>query len=157
MSHAAESQHPASHATYAPSPSKWVADQVEEYEGSGGTEGTTLRDSGLPVVIVTTVGAKTGLVRKVPLMRVEYDGVYAAVASLGGAPKNPVWYHNLKANPSVELRDGTTVLTLAAREITGDEKALWWPRCVEAFPPYAEYQKKTDRAIPVFLLEPVVD
>lgn len=144
-------------ATYAPSPAKWVRDQVEEYESSGGTSGTTLRDSGLPVVIVTMTGAKSGLVRKVPLMRVEHEGVYAAVASLGGAPKHPRWYYNLKANPSVEVRDGTTTLMLSAREIHGEEKAVWWERCVAAFPPYAEYQAKTDREIPVFLLEPVVD
>jgi deazaflavin-dependent oxidoreductase (nitroreductase family) len=143
-------------AKYAPSPSKWVRDQVEEYESSGGTSGTTLGDTGLPVVVVTMTGAKSGMVRKVPLMRVEHDGVYAAVASKGGAPDNPVWYRNLKANPSVEVRDGTEVFMMAAREISGDERAQWWERCVAAFPPYAEYQEKTEREIPVFLLEPVV-
>jgi deazaflavin-dependent oxidoreductase (nitroreductase family) len=147
--------HSATSAPYAPSPAKWVRDQVEAIESSGGTEGNTLRDSGLPVVVLTMTGAKSGLVRKVPLMRVEHDGVYAAVASLGGAPKHPVWYHNLLANPNVELRDGTTVIQTVAREITGDEKALWWERCVAAYPSYADYQAKTDREIPVFLLEPV--
>lgn len=143
--------------TYAPSPAKWVRDQVEAIESSGGTEGSTLRDSGLAVVVLTMTGVKSGLVRKVPLMRVEHEGVYAAFASLGGAPKHPVWYYNLQANPTVELRDGTTVMTMKAREITGQEKALWWERGVAAYPPYADYQQKTDRPIPVFLLEPVTD
>jgi deazaflavin-dependent oxidoreductase (nitroreductase family) len=147
--------HPDTSAPYAPSPTKWVRDQVEAIEASGGTEGSTLRDSGLAVVVLTMTGVKSGLVRKVPLMRVEHDGVYAAVASLGGAPKHPVWYHNLVANPSVELRDGTRTLSTVAREITGDERALWWERSVAAYPPYADYQTKTDRQIPVFLLEPV--
>ena len=137
-------------AEYEPSPSKWVRDQVQEYEGSGGTAGTTMRD--MPVVIVTTLGAKSGKVRKVPLMRVEHDGEYAAVASMGGAPKNPVWYSNLVANPQVEVRDGTLVQAMTAREVTGEEKAIWWVRCVAAFPDYAGYQVKTERAIPVFVL-----
>lgn len=111
----------------------------------------------MPVVLLTTQGAKTGKIRKTPLMRVEHDGVYAIVASLGGAPKNPVWYYNVKKNPLVELRDGAINQDMVAREITGDEKALWWQRAVEAFPPYAEYQEKTDREIPVFVLEPVSD
>ena len=140
---------------YEPSPTKWVRDQVEAIEGSGGLEGNTLRESGLPVVIVTTVGAKSGKVRKVPLMRVEHEGTYAAVASLGGAPKHPVWYYNLQADPQVELRDGTEVSKRVAREISGEEKAIWWERCVAAYPPYADYQSKTDRQIPVFLLEAV--
>jgi deazaflavin-dependent oxidoreductase (nitroreductase family) len=135
---------------YEPSPSKWVRDQVQEYEGSGGTSGTTMRD--MAVIIVTTLGAKSGKVRKVPLMRVEYEGEYAAVASMGGAPKNPVWYANLVANPQVEVRDGTIVRAMTAREVTGQEKAIWWQRCVAAFPDYAKYQEKTDRAIPVFVL-----
>jgi deazaflavin-dependent oxidoreductase (nitroreductase family) len=140
-------------AEYVPSPTEWVRNQVEVYEASNGADGATLMQSGLPVVIVTTLGAKTGLVRKVPLMRVEHEGVYAAVASLGGAEKNPVWYYNLKANPTVELRDGANVWTMTAREITGEEKATWWDRCVAAFPSYADYQIKTERQIPVFLLE----
>jgi len=135
---------------YEPSPSKWVRDQVQEYEGSGGTSGTTMRD--MAVIIVTTLGAKSGKVRKVPLMRVEYEGEYAAVASMGGAPKNPVWYANLVANPQVEVRDGTVVRAMTAREVTGQEKVIWWQRCVAAFPDYAKYQEKTDRAIPVFVL-----
>ena len=135
---------------YEPSPAKWVRDQVQEYEGSGGTAGTTMRD--MPVVIVTTIGAKSGKVRKVPLMRVEHDGEYAVVASMGGAPKNPVWYYNLVANPQVEVRDGTVVRAMTAREVTGDEKALWWRRCVDAYPDYADYQAKTERSIPVFVL-----
>jgi F420H(2)-dependent quinone reductase len=140
---------------YAPSPRRWVRDQVELFEGSGGTDGTTLMDTGLPVVIVTNLGARTGKVRKTPLMRVEHDGRYAAVASLGGAPKNPVWYYNLKANPRVELQDGPRRSDMVARELTGSERADWWERAVAAFPPYAEYQANTSRQIPVFLLEPV--
>ena len=135
---------------YEPSPAKWVRDQVQEYEGSGGTSGTTMRD--MPVIIVTTIGAKSGKVRKVPLMRVEHRGEYAAVASMGGAPKNPVWYSNLVANPRVEVLDGTKVQAMTAREVTGEEKAIWWQRCVAAFPDYASYQAKTERAIPVFVL-----
>jgi deazaflavin-dependent oxidoreductase (nitroreductase family) len=141
-----------SNGEYEPSPAKWVRDQVEEYEASGGTEGTLMRN--MPVIIVTTLGARSGKVRKVPLMRVEHDGEYAAVASMGGAPKNPVWYHNLKANPQVELRDGTVLQAMTAREVTGQEKAIWWERCVAAFPDYADYQVKTDRSIPVFVLTP---
>jgi deazaflavin-dependent oxidoreductase (nitroreductase family) len=136
---------------YEPSPAQWVRDQVEKYESSGGTEGTTLR--GLPVVLLTTIGAKSGKVRKSPLMRVEHDGRYAVVASQGGAPKHPTWYHNLVAHPHVRLQDGPVVRELTARELTGDEKAEWWDRAVAAFPDYADYQRKTDRQIPVFLLE----
>jgi deazaflavin-dependent oxidoreductase (nitroreductase family) len=135
---------------YEPSPAKWVRDQVREYEGSDGTSGTTMR--GMAVIIVTTRGAKSGKVRKVPLMRVEHEGEYAAVASMGGAPKNPVWYHNLVAHPQVEVRDGTVVQAMTAREVTGQEKAIWWERCVAAFPDYAGYQVKTERPIPVFVL-----
>jgi deazaflavin-dependent oxidoreductase (nitroreductase family) len=135
---------------YEPSPRKWVRDQVQEYEGSGGTDGTMMRD--MPVIIVTTLGARSGKVRKVPLMRVEHDGEYAAVASMGGAAKNPLWYHNLVANPEVEVRDGTVVRAMTAREVTGEEKAIWWERCVAAFPDYASYQAKTERVIPVFVL-----
>jgi F420H(2)-dependent quinone reductase len=139
---------------YEPSPRQWVRDQVDLFEGSGGTEGTTLLDTGLPVVIVTSQGAKTGKVRKTPLMRVEHDGRYAAVASLGGAPKNPVWYYNLKANPRVQLQDGPVRSDLIARELSGSERDEWWQRAVAAYPPYAEYQTKTTRRIPVFVLEP---
>jgi len=137
---------------YAPSPSQWVREQVDEYESSGGTSGTTMR--GMPVVIVTSRGVKSGKLRKTPLMRVEHDGCYAAVASLGGAPKNPVWYYNIVADPHVELQDGTVKQEMTAREVTGDEKAQWWERAVAAFPDYADYQRKTEREIPVFVLEP---
>ena len=138
---------------YAPSPSTWVREQVELYESSGGTEGTTLR--GLPVVVVTSVGARTGKIRKTPLMRVEHDGSYAAVASQGGAPEHPTWYHNLKAHPEVELQDGPVKKRYVAREVTGEEKKRWWRRAVDAFPDYADYQEKTDREIPLFVLDPV--
>lgn len=138
---------------YVPSPTDWVREQVELYESSGGTRGTTLRDTGLAVVILTTRGAKSGKIRKIPLMRVEHDGRYAVVASQGGAPKHPVWYHNLVSDPHVELQDGPVRQDMAAREVTGDEKEAWWERAVAAYPPYADYQKKTDREIPVFVLE----
>ncbi|MET9879435.1 nitroreductase family deazaflavin-dependent oxidoreductase [Actinacidiphila glaucinigra] len=137
---------------YQPSPEQWVRDQVELYEGSGGTDGTTLR--GRPVIVLTTLGVKSGRIRKTPLMRVEHDGRYAVVASKGGAPKHPVWYHNLVADPRVELQDGPVRQDMTARELTGDERAEWWDRAVEAWPDYAEYQKNTDREIPVFILEP---
>jgi deazaflavin-dependent oxidoreductase (nitroreductase family) len=137
---------------YAPSPRQWVRDQVEQYESSGGTRGITMR--GMPVIVVTNRGAKTGKIRKTPLMRVEHGGRYAAVASVGGAPKHPVWYYNLKANPHVEVQDGPVRQAMVAREVTGDEKALWWARAVEAYPDYADYQTKTSRQIPVFVLEP---
>ncbi|MGK5642695.1 nitroreductase family deazaflavin-dependent oxidoreductase [Streptomyces sp. URMC 126] len=140
---------------YEPSPEQWVRDQVEQYESSGGTEGTTLR--GMPVVVLTTRGAKSGKLRKTPVMRVEHEGRYAVVASLGGAPKHPVWYHNLKADPRAELQDGPLRQDMTAREVTGEEKAFWWERAVEAYPDYADYQKKTDRVIPVFVLERVPD
>ena len=140
---------------YEPSPIGWVREQVELYESSGGSKGTTLRDTGYPVVLLTLRGAQSGKVRKTPLMRVENDGVYAAVASQGGAPKHPVWYHNLKANPHVELQDGPTKRDYLAREVTGDEKATWWARAVETWPDYDRYQQKTARQIPVFVLEPL--
>ena len=138
---------------YVASPWGWVRDQVEEYEGSGGTKGTTLTDTGLPVVIVTNTGAKTGAVRKTPLMRVEHEGSYLAVGSQGGTPKNPVWVYNLRANPRVELQDGPEKWAMTARELSGEERELWWERAVAAFPPYAEYQRRTQRLIPVFVLE----
>jgi deazaflavin-dependent oxidoreductase (nitroreductase family) len=136
---------------YEPSPAQWVRDQVDLYESSGGTEGTTMR--GMPVIVLSTLGAKSGKVRKTPLMRVEHDGAYAAVASLGGAPKNPVWYYNVIEHPSVEVQDGPVKKDMIARELTGDEKAVWWKRAVAAYPDYADYQEKTDREIPVFILE----
>jgi F420H(2)-dependent quinone reductase len=139
---------------YEPSPAHWVREQVELYEGSGGTRGTTLRDTGLPVIILTTLGAKSGKVRKTPLMRVKHQGRYAVVASLGGAPKHPVWYYNLMQHPMVGLQDGPQRQEMTAREVKGEEKAVWWERAVAAYPPYADYQKKTDREIPVFVLEP---
>jgi deazaflavin-dependent oxidoreductase (nitroreductase family) len=137
--------------TYEPSPQGYVRDQVEAYERSGGTEANTMQ--GKPVIILTTLGAKSGKLRKTPLMRVEHNGRYAVVASLGGAPKHPVWYYNIVAHPTVELQDGPVKHELVAREVTGDEKKEWWDRAVEAWPDYAEYQKKTDRQIPVFVLE----
>ncbi|MEU3919006.1 nitroreductase family deazaflavin-dependent oxidoreductase [Streptomyces sp. NPDC029004] len=138
---------------YEPSTQKWVRDQVDLYESSGGTKGITLR--GLPVIVLTTRGARSGKIRKSPLMRVEHEGTYAAVASLGGAAKNPVWYYNVLADPRVELQDGPVRQDMTAREVTGDEKALWWERAVAAYPDYAAYQRKTERVIPVFVLEPV--
>jgi deazaflavin-dependent oxidoreductase (nitroreductase family) len=139
-------------AEYEPSPEQWVRDQVEEYETSGGASGNTMQ--GKPVVILTTRGAKSGKVRKTPLMRVEHNGEYAVVASLGGAPKHPVWYYNVVADPHVELRDGAVVQSMTAREVTGEEKAAWWERAVAAWPDYANYQTKTERQIPVFVLTP---
>jgi F420H(2)-dependent quinone reductase len=137
---------------YEPSPAQWVREQVEEYESSGGTRGNTLRDTGLPVVIVTTRGSKTGKIRKMPLMRVERDGEYLLVASKGGAPAHPVWYYNLKADPKlVMLQDGPAPFQVQVRELEGEERAVWWERAVAAFPPYAEYQERTHRRIPVFL------
>ena len=140
---------------YEPSPAQWVRDQVEAYERSGGREANTLRDTGLPVVIITTRRNKTGNVRKMPLMRVEHGGEYALVASKGGAPTNPVWYHNLKADPeSVTLQDGPKPAEVRVPELSGDERAQWWQRAVAAYPPYAEYQTKTKRQIPVLLASP---
>jgi deazaflavin-dependent oxidoreductase (nitroreductase family) len=138
---------------YEPSPAQWVRDQVEEYESSGGERGTLLR--GVPVVVITSVGARSGKLRKNPVMRVEHDGVYAAVASKGGAPEHPTWYRNLVEHPLVELQDGPARGDYRARVATGDERELWWSRAVEVWPDYAGYQEKTDREIPVFVLEPV--
>jgi F420H(2)-dependent quinone reductase len=138
---------------YLPSPVDWSREQADKYIESGGTDGTVLQ--GKPVILLTTVGAKTGKLRKTPLMRVEHNGEYAIVASLGGAPKNPVWYYNVVTNPRVELQDGTVTRDYDAREVFGDEKATWWERAVQVWPDYAGYQKKTDRQIPVFVLTPV--
>ena len=138
---------------YAPSTSSWSRKQAELYEATNGEQGADLQ--GRPVIVLTSVGARTGKIRKTPLMRVEHDGVYAVVASLGGAPKHPVWYYNLKKNPHVELQDRETKRDYVAREVVDDEKAVWWGRAVEAWPDYASYQTKTDRQIPVFVLEPV--
>jgi deazaflavin-dependent oxidoreductase (nitroreductase family) len=134
---------------YAPSTSDWARNQAEEFEASGGTKNGM---NGMAIVVVTSIGAKTGKLRKTPLMRVEHDGEYAVVASLGGAPNNPVWYYNLKKNPHVELQDGPVKKDYIAREVSGEERDLWWERAVAAFPDYANYQKKTDRVIPVFVL-----
>ena len=138
---------------YAPSPLDWSREQADKYIESGGTEGTDLQ--GKPVILLTTVGAKTGKLRKTPLMRVERNGEYAVVASLGGAPKNPVWYYNIAKNTRVELQDGAVTGDYDAREVFGEEKAAWWERAVAAWPDYAKYQTKTDRQIPVFVLTPV--
>jgi F420H(2)-dependent quinone reductase len=138
--------------TYEPSPAEWVRTQVDEYESSGGTKGNMMRD--MPVVILTSRGARSGKLRKTPLMRVEHNGRYAVVASKGGAPENPVWYYNLVADPQVELQDGPAPVDMVARELNGDEKAEWWKRAVAAYPDYDDYQKNTERQIPVFLLEP---
>ena len=141
---------------YIPSPSEWVADQVELYEGSGGTDGLTLRDTGLPGIIVTHKGRKTGAVRKTPLMRAVDGKNYILVASRGGAPKHPVWYHNLKADPNVEIRDEANVYSMRVREVVDSaERQRLWDIAVKAYPPYQEYQEKTDRVIPVFLAEAV--
>ncbi len=138
--------------TYVPSTAQWVSDQVELYERTGGTEGNTLRDTGIPVVIVTMLGGKTGNVRKIALMRVEHEGEYALVASVGGRPKNPQWYANLLANPSdVEVQDGPEPFAVSVQEVSGDERAAWWERAVAVFAPYAEYQEKTERTIPVLI------
>lgn len=137
---------------YEPSPAQWVRDQVAEYENSGGARSNTLLDTGLPIIIVTTRGNRSGKVRKTPVMRVEHDGEYALVASKGGAPDNPVWYNNLLAHPGdVMLQDGTEPFDVVVRQVSGDERALWWDRAVQAYPPYAEYQVKTTREIPVFV------
>jgi deazaflavin-dependent oxidoreductase (nitroreductase family) len=137
---------------YEPSPSDWVREQVETYERTNGKEGNTLLDTGLPVIILTTRGHKTGKLRKTPLMRVEHEGEYALVASMGGAPDNPEWYHNLVADPTaVMIQDGPEPWDALARQVEGEERAEWYERAVAAFPPYAEYQEKTDREIPVFI------
>ena len=137
---------------YEPSPWSFAADQVVKYEGSGGTEGSVL--SGMPIVVLTTRGRRTGKIRKSPLMRVEHDGRYAVVGSLGGAPKNPVWVYNVRANPDVTLQDGPDVFDMRAREVTGAERDEWWKHAAAAYPPYDDYQARTERVIPVFVLEP---
>jgi len=140
---------------YVPSAAGWVREQVEAYERSGGREANTLRDTGLPVIIVTMRGNKSGNVRKIALMRVEHDGEYALVASYGGAPSHPVWYHNLTAHPDeVVIQDGPEPFDAQVREVTGDERATWWERAVAAYPPYADYQQRTDREIPVLIASP---
>lgn len=138
---------------YEPSTSDWARTQAEQFEASGGAEANTLR--GRPIILLTSLGAKSGKLRKTALMRVEHDGVYAVVASLGGAPQHPVWYYNITAEPLVELQDGAERHDYLAREVTGDEKAVWWERAVATWPDYATYQTKTDREIPVFVLERV--
>lgn len=140
---------------YELSPSAWVRDQTLKILETGTTESVDIK--GRPVILLTTRGAKSGKLRKVPLMRVEHDGVYAIVASLGGGPKHPVWYYNVTANPHVDLQDGTVVKDFHAREVTGEEKAVWWERAVATYADYADYQKRTDRQIPVFVLEPLTD
>ncbi len=143
-------------AEYIPSPVKWVRDQVELYEGSGGTQGVELRETGLPCIIVTHKGNRSGAIRKTPLMRVKDGDCYVLVASRGGAPENPVWVYNLRADPDVELRDATEVQAMRVREVQdADERARVWALAVEAFPPYEEYRNKTSRTIPVFIAEPV--
>ena len=142
-------------AEYIPSPSDWVREQVELYESSGGTEGTTLRDSGLPVIIVTNTGSRTGAIRKTPLMRVKDESSYILVGSKGGALENPVWVYNLRANGDVEIRDRTEVFEMRVREVEdAEERARLWELAVAAFPPYEEYQEKTARTIPLFVAEP---
>ena len=137
---------------YEASPAGWVRDQVAAYEASGGKEANTLLDTGWPIIVVTMRGNKSGKVRKVPLMRVEHDGEYLLVASMGGAPKHPVWYYNLTSDPSsVAIQDGPEPFPVDVRELSGDEKGTWWERAVAAYPPYADYQERTDREIPVFL------
>ncbi len=138
---------------YEPSTSSWAREQAELFERSGGTKGNTLR--GMPIILVTSIGAQSGKLRKTPLMRVEHGGEYAAVASLGGALRHPVWYYNLKKNPHVELQDGPVKRDFLAREVTGEEKAIWWERAVAAYPDYADYQQKTTREISVFVLSPI--
>lgn len=137
--------------TYVPSTSKWVRDQVEAYETSGGTKANTLLETGIPVIIVTMRGASSGDVRKIALMRVEHDGEYALVASMGGAPKNPVWFRNLVADPNVTIQDGPEPFDAVVRQVDGDERAAWWDRSVAVYPSYADYQAKTTRVIPVFV------
>ncbi|HLB22781.1 MAG TPA: nitroreductase family deazaflavin-dependent oxidoreductase [Dehalococcoidia bacterium] len=139
---------------YEPSPWAWVRQQVETYERTGGREANTLLETGLPIIVVTTRGNKTGKVRKNPVMRVEHDGAYALVASMGGAPKHPVWYFNLKSDPdAVTIQDGPEPFAVKVRELAGEERATWWSRAVAAYPPYAEYQQKTTRVIPVLVAE----
>lgn len=137
---------------YEPSPLDWSREQADKYAESGGAEAADMK--GKPIILLTTVGAKTGKIRKTPLMRVEHEGAYAVVASQGGAPAHPQWYHNLVADPKVQLQDGPVKQDMVARELEGEERELWWKRAVEAFPDYADYQTKTERLIPVFVLEP---
>ncbi len=142
---------------YAPSPAQWVRDQVEAYERSGGRQANTLRDTGIPVVIVTMRGNKSGKIRKVALMRVEHNGEYALVGSKGGAPQHPLWVYNLSATPDeVTIQDGPEPFEARVRQVTGEERAAWWERAVATFPPYALYQQKTDREIPVFVASPKI-
>jgi deazaflavin-dependent oxidoreductase (nitroreductase family) len=141
---------------YEPSPWEWVREQVAEYEASGGTRANTLRDTGLPIIILTTKGRRSGKLRKTPLMRVEHDGEWALIGSMGGAPTDPVWVHNLRADPTAAMvQDGPEPVDVTVREVTGEERAVWWERAVAAYPDYAEYQQKTDRVIPVFVATPV--
>lgn len=140
---------------YEPSTLAWVRDQVATYEASGGTEANTLRESGIPVIVVTSRGAKSGNVRKFALMRVEHEGEYALVASMGGQPQNPGWYHNLVAEPLVEIQDGAEPHDYTTGIVTGDERRIWWERAVEVFPTYSDYEAKTDRVSPVFVARPV--
>ncbi len=141
---------------YIPPTLDWVRKQVEQYEGSGGTEGSTLLDTGMPCIIVTHMGNKTGAIRKIPLMRVKVDNSYVLIGSMGGQPKNPVWVYNLRANPDVEIRDKTAVAKMHVREVTDEpERQLLWDASAEAYPPYNDYQTKTSRKIPVFIAEPV--
>ena len=141
---------------YIPSPRDWVREQVELYESSGGTKGTTLRDTGLPCILFTHTGNKTGAIRKTPLMRVKEGDSYVLVGSVGGAPQDPVWVHNLRANPEIELRDRTEVWRMRVREVTdATERARLWALAVAAYPPYDDYQKKTTRKIPVFVASPI--
>lgn len=140
---------------YEPTPTKWVRDQIEAYERSGGTEAATLRDTGIPIIVITTRGNKSGKLRKTALMRVEHNGEYALIGSLGGAPKNPVWVYNLEADPqSVMVQDGPEPFLVSVRKIDGAERAEWWERAVQVFPNYAEYQAKTERVIPVYIASP---
>jgi F420H(2)-dependent quinone reductase len=140
---------------YIPGPAAWVRDQIETYERTGGREANTLRDTGIPVIIVTMRGRTSGAVRKIALMRVEHDGAYALVASMGGAPKNPLWYANLLADPiNVTIQDGPDPFAVEVREVTGEERAAWWERAVAVFPPYADYQRRTERTIPVLVATP---
>ncbi|MDP6900591.1 MAG: nitroreductase family deazaflavin-dependent oxidoreductase, partial [Acidimicrobiales bacterium] len=132
---------------------EWVAEQAEEYESSNGTSGNMLRDTGLPIIVMTTIGHRSGLVRKVPLMKVEHEGQYAIVASKGGAENHPGWYHNLMANPTVLIQDGPEPFETTVRLLSGSERDEWWERSVAAFSPYAEYKEKTDREIPLFITE----
>ena len=137
---------------YEPSAMQWVRDQVDTYERTGGREAATLRDTGIPIIVVTMRGRRSGKVRKIAMMRVEHEGAYALVASMGGAPKHPVWYHNLVADPSsVTIQDGPEPFAVSVREASGDERDEWWKRAVAAFPPYADYQKRTERTIPVLI------